>query len=105
MINIQLTEKKENEKVCSVTINGVGHAGFNTGNDIVCSAVSTLFYTFGAFVSSKSNAECECRFDKGKARIKASGDIDDNYRMFKLGLKMIEEQYPENIKLSVGCDI
>lgn len=96
MINIIIKETQENGK-SSVIIEADGHAGFNPGNDIVCSAVSTLFYAFGAYASSKEGVECNCIFSDGCSKIKALGDIDEAYKMFKMGLKMIEKKYPENI--------
>lgn len=97
MININIKEDCKDGKIIRVLIEADGHAGFNPGNDIVCSAVSTLFYTFGAYASSKEGAECDCVFADGCSKIKVSGDIDEAYKMFNMGLKMIEKKYPENI--------
>ena len=94
MINIKL--KGEDKKY---EISAEGHAMFNPGNDIVCAAVSCLFYTFIGFLGNCNEAEHSFELSSGKALILAEGDIEQAYKMFVIGLLQLEKSYPDNVKI------
>lgn len=83
-----------------------GHAGFSAkGDDIVCSAVSVLVFTFlnSAQVIAGSAVKVN---DSGEFKVFIS-KIDDTkafeivVQVFLIGIRSIEEQYPENVKLRI----
>lgn len=90
--------------VTPVSISVSGHAGYNPGNDIVCSAVSALVQTFEASVREFTTDEIISSLEDGDAVIswpraptrELSLLIDSLY----LGLCMMAESYPENITVS-----
>ena len=94
MIRIKIKEKPS-----GITISANGHANYNPGNDIVCSAVSALFYAFGAYVTSTAGVECECKFGDGYSMIKCTEGVDEAFKMFELGLRMIEAEYGDCVKV------
>jgi uncharacterized protein YsxB (DUF464 family) len=88
-----------------------GHAGHDEkGKDIVCSAISILFYTL-----VKSICDCEemlleepfIAYDDGNGRIKCTpkpeyeGNIARTYWTILTGLNLIAENYKKNVKLCV----
>ena len=87
-------------------ISATGHALFNPGNDIVCSAVSALFYAFAGYLHNDSKVRrADIHLDSGDAKIEAKGDIKQAFDVFIIGLLQIEKAYPSfiNIKLN-GID-
>ena len=98
MIDIIIKEKKENGKVYKIDVEAMGHANFNPGNDIVCSAVSTLFYALGNYVLQK-DVDAKCVFEKGYSKIQAEGNLHEAYEMFEGGLRLIKDKYPECIDI------
>lgn len=81
-----------------------GHAGYNPGNDIVCSAVSALVQTFEASAREFTTDEIISSLEDGDAVIswpraptkELSLLIDSLY----LGLCMMAESYPNNVSVS-----
>ena len=90
--------------VTPVSISVCGQAGYNPGNDIVCSAVSALVQTFEASAREFTTDEIISSLEDGDAVIawpraptrELSLLIDSLY----LGLCMMAESYPENITVS-----
>lgn len=100
------------------TIDIVGHAGFNPGNDIVCAGISTLCDTFNnTIVIMVSKGLVKNAYIK-----RLPGDyhveviLEPKYKrewkavklMFLTGLRMIEESFPNYLKVrykSVECGI
>lgn len=97
MINIKVSVKDDD-----YSVEAEGHALFNPGNDIVCSAVSALFYAFAGFLHNSSVVKrADIHLNSGDAKIKARGDIQQAFDMFMIGLLQIEKAYPNNIKMEM----
>lgn len=90
------------DELCGVSARG--HAGFNPGNDIVCSAASALMQTLYAGLEMQCYAQCflstgdgmydiDCAIGENKSEVKALFDS------IVFGLHLIAEQYPENVKI------
>jgi hypothetical protein len=62
--------------------------------------VSALFYAFGAYLTSESGDKAECRFGDGYSLIKFSNGGGEAFKMFELGLKLIESEYNEYVKVT-----
>ena len=83
-----------------------GHAGYNPGLDIVCSAASVLGYTL-------ANALMDIEADKKNIQISENGEVhifivpikqrSEEVRIIintiMMGYELIADQYPENISL------
>ena len=88
-----------------------GHAGHGKkGKDIVCAAVSTLFYTLGESLmqsSSMLSEEALVKDEEGDGYIvccpkeEYEGNIARTYWTVLVGMQMIAEQYPKNVKFTV----
>ena len=88
-----------------------GHAGQNKkGEDIVCSAISTLFYTLGqALIDSEEMLEEKLTFkdEDGagylscKPKEKYKGNIVRSYWTILEGFRLVAENYEKYVKLSV----
>lgn len=88
-----------------------GHAGHGKkGKDIVCAAVSTLFYTLGETLWQSSSMLYEeplVKEEEGDGYIvchpkeEYEGNIATIYMTIVIGLQMIAEQYPQNVKFCV----
>ena len=88
-----------------------GHAGYGEkGNDIVCAAVSTLFYTLGEalFQSEEMLTEPPVFTDEeGKGYLSCApkkeyaGNIDCIYRTILTGLALVAENYKKNVNFKV----
>ena len=95
MINVTITPTSLSVK---------GHAGYNPGNDIVCSAVSALVQTFEASAREFTTDEIKSSLQDGDAVIswpraptrELSLLIDSLY----LGLCMMAASYPNNVSVS-----
>ena len=78
-----------------------GHAGFaDIGNDIVCAGISTLLQTLVAYMDTDDymieNGELWC-YGNGSNVICAD--------MVIKGLRLLEEQFPDHIRVIEGCTI
>ena len=80
-----------------------GHAGYNPGNDIVCSAVSALVQTFEAsareftpdeIISSLADGDAVVAWPRAPTK-ELSLLIDSLY----LGMCMMAESYPNNVSV------
>ena len=92
-----------------IAIKGHAECGEN-GKDIVCSAVSTLFYTLGqSLYESKEMLEGEPVFsDKdGKGHLSCvpkaefEGNIARSYWTIMQGFMLISGNFPDNVKIFV----
>lgn len=84
-----------------------GHANYAvSGKDIVCAAVSTLAQVFVSSVEKLTNDEMECIISE------KDGFLDIEYKelseksntllaSFFIGVEMIAEEYPENVKVNL----
>jgi uncharacterized protein YsxB (DUF464 family) len=104
MINIEFSPK-----TLELKING--HAGQGKkGKDIVCSAVSTLFYTLGEALMQSVymlKEEPVIKDADGDGYIVCTpeerfmGNITRTYWTVLVGMQMIAENYPKNVKFTV----
>lgn len=88
-----------------------GHANHaEKGKDIVCSAVSCLFYTLGESLWQSASMLYEepiVKDEEGKGYIcsrpkeEYEGNIARTYWTILIGLQMLAEQYPENVTFFV----
>ena len=88
-----------------------GHAKHGKkGEDIVCAAVSTLFYTLGeALFASREMLTKEAVFkdENGKGLISCvpkpeyEGNIARTYWTILTGLELIEKNYKKNVRLRI----
>ncbi|MCI1958798.1 MAG: ribosomal-processing cysteine protease Prp [Clostridia bacterium] len=88
-------------KSCDViTLKADGHAGYNPGNDIVCSGISTLLCTLASAIESK-NCLLESDFKEGHVFLKARSTkaSDDFIEFTATGLYLMQREYPENIQV------
>lgn len=84
-----------------------GHAGADVkGKDIVCAAVSSLFYTLGQAVIESESMLMEAPVFEDEdghglircvPKAKYEGNISRSYWTILVGLQMLAEQYPSNI--------
>lgn len=95
----------------SLTIEIKGHANHGKkGEDIVCAAISTLFYTLGeALNQSAEMLECAPMFkdEDGegtlccKPKKEYRGNIALTYRAILIGLELVANNYPKNVTFNV----
>ena len=88
-----------------------GHAGHGKkGKDIVCSAVSTLFYTLGEALYESVDMLVEApifKDEEGEGYLASTpkeeyeGNIARTYWTILVGMQMIASQYPKNVKFKV----
>lgn len=78
-----------------------GHANYAPeGQDIVCSAVSTLFNTLVGYLPTVKKCRYKiCRVQKGYAEIVCSFEGEEALRMVCIGVLQISEQYPMHVRL------
>lgn len=82
-----------------------GHAEYNPGNDIVCSAISCLLQTLYAGLEMQCFAPVEHRQESGKFVLSGSvyGYRERVVALFDsilYGLELIAEQYPDNVRIT-----
>ena len=85
-----------------------GHAGGGTkGNDLICAGISALISALiGSLQEAEQRGRCDMDYDEkdGEARVWAdpimgcSNEIRAYFKMCMKGLRMMEQQYPENVK-------
>ena len=88
-----------------------GHAGQNKkGEDIVCSAISTLFYTLGQALISSEDMLTEKPIFKDedgagylscKPKGEYKGNIVRSYWTILVGLQLVAENYKKYVKLVI----
>lgn len=81
-----------------------GHANYaDSGKDIVCAGVSTLIQTLIQSIKELTADEIQYSLSPGKVHIKFWNLSDITKALissFFIGVKMIADEYPENVKLS-----
>ena len=105
MININFNPK-------TLELSVIGHAEHGKeGEDIVCSAISTLFYTLGeALNQSEMMLKSAPIFkdEKGKGYLRCipkkeyRGNIALTYRTILIGMELVATNYPKNVTFKVG---
>lgn len=100
-----MIEIKYNANELELSING--HAGYaEEGKDIVCSAVSCLFYTLAETLTNSIDYLNGYSINTENGHIKAipkpqyKAVIQRTFYTVCTGLSMIAEEYPENVKFS-----
>ena len=105
MINITF-----NANTLELKVEGHAHYG-NKGEDIVCSAVSSLFYTLGECLMQsedmlKSPLTFEDKDGKGylccTPKKEFEGNIARTYWTILTGMQLIADNYPNNVNFKVG---
>ena len=90
----------QSDGICEITIRG--HAGYSLHNDIVCAAVSTLYYTLLEVLEKETPLSITEKTEKkGKAylRFVSNQKTSCSFGTILTGLEMIEEEFPENVKI------
>ena len=103
MIEITFNPKKYEFKA-------IGHAEHGEhGKDIVCAAISTLFYTLCNTLEDSRHMLHKLDIDdtEGNAYVRCKpkkqyeGNVACTYRTILIGAEMVALQYPENVSFSV----
>ena len=83
----------------------VGHAGYgNEGEDVVCAAVSGIFYALcGYLLNFKRDQVSLKRVESGFAEISCSEECEDYLQLVCLGLLQIAIEYPRHVKVNIGA--
>lgn len=76
-----------------------GHAGYNPGNDIVCSAVSCLLYSLAGYLANREDVESEAIIESGYARISVGCGADEALELVEIGLLQLERRYGDYIEI------
>ena len=95
MVKFTFSSSKNKYRVCAK-----GHAEYNNGNDIVCSAISCLLYSFVKYASEKADVVCNYQLNPGDSIIVVDGDVEEAYIMLKGGIRMLCEAYPKNVRIN-----
>lgn len=95
----------------TLELEATGHAGHGKkGKDIVCAAISTLFYTLGEALWQSSSMLYEEPLIKDEDGIgyivchpkeEYEGNIARTYWTILVGMSAMAEQYPQNVKFTV----
>ena len=85
------------------SINLVGHAQYNPGNDIVCASVSTLTETFVRLLSLKGCLDSNLIKESGVVTL--MGETDESIYSYlefvTTGYSGLANTYPDNVRLEV----
>ncbi len=94
---------KQDKDYYAMTLDG--HAGYNNeGKDIVCAAVSTVFYSLVLMLSNCEGADVTYSDVPGNSNVVCKGTSEEimaAYKMARLTLLHLAKQYPQNIKIIV----
>ena len=86
-------------------VHAKGHAEYNPGNDIVCSAISALLQTLYAGLEMRCYAQVNHEQESGWFCIDIGIEdwnrdrVDALFDSVIYGLELIAEQYPNNVKM------
>ena len=104
MINIRIVCRKNDFR----EFHSAGHANFNTGNDIVCSAVSALSYALLGTLSNIPGLKIEKEVGDGKMDIFISSDNQEVRKIantvfstITIGVRQIAGSYPDNVVVDI----
>jgi len=94
---------------CQFSMNG--HAGYNPGNDIVCSAASAVAYALAGYLHNAEGHNAEGHIDEMYGRHLERGDVllhchgDEcvaaAFEMAYVGLAQIAQAYPDNVTVEL----
>lgn len=76
-----------------------GHAGYSQGQDIVCAAVSILFFTLANRISERGDREEAAFFRSGEGRLFVPDGHERELSFVRCGLALLAEQYPDNVEV------
>lgn len=86
-----------------------GHAGFNPGNDIVCSAVSTLANTLVNTLVQTEEIEVDYKMESGNVEVYATPltpiaefVVKTVFKTIQIGYQALELSYPNNVKIDIS---
>lgn len=92
MINISITANKVIIK---------GHSNYaDSGKDIVCSGISTLFYAFYGYLTKRGALKAWKAYP-GDSFIAFNKEGKEGLLMFTEGAKMVAENFPEFVKVNI----
>jgi uncharacterized protein YsxB (DUF464 family) len=92
MINISITANKVIIK---------GHSGYaDSGTDIVCSGISTLFYAFYGYLAKRGVLKA-WQANPGDSFITFAKEGKEGLLMFTEGVKMVAESFPDYVKVNI----
>ncbi len=104
-----MTTARFNRKGGGYDITITGHADFNPGLDIVCSAVSMLSYTLMQCLKDAEDNGCltECSINTKSGDVYISVKPEQFYRKLLentvdtiiTGFELLADKYPDNVKL------
>ena len=82
-----------------------GHAEYNPGNDIVCSAISCLLQTLYAGLEMQCYAQCILSTGDGRYEIDCAigdkrGEVKALFDSIVFGLHLIAKEYPDNVRIT-----
>ena len=82
-----------------------GHAEYGkAGEDIVCAAVSSVFYALcGFLLNFKKDTLRVNEIESGLAEIECGDECEDYLQLTCLGLWQIAATYPQHVKVNIGA--
>ena len=89
------------EKRFSVKVSG--HAGYSSGDDIVCAAVSGIVYALAGYLLNECEGAVIGALRSGYADMECGGDGEVAMRMAYIGLLQLALTYPEFICVKCGA--
>ena len=98
MIEI-MTERVSNNYKVKIS----GHAMYSKGEDIVCAAVSALFYSLVAAAENDkkiSMLKTSAKKGSGEVSFKGGSESRGAYKMAVEGFTALARQYPDNININ-----
>lgn len=100
MITIDIKRNDDN----TTAVHCGGHAGYCSGNDIVCAGVSAVVQ---AFVGTMINSDIatDYKMDCGYCKVIVGEGADRELKMLIIGLLQIQKAYPKNIILTYNFEI
>lgn len=94
MINIKVNDS-------DLSIRAEGHAGYDKkGKDIVCAAVSILFYAYAAELL-KTGVKTEIKDEGDVFEIVPEGGSRSAYDTVMMGLRLLAESYENHVQIEV----
>ena len=79
-----------------------GHAGFNPGNDIVCSALSCVFFSLANYlenIGAKPFVEYDASSGRGYIKCRGFIRVRWAFRFCVFAFRMLEAAYPGFVKV------
>lgn len=110
MVNVTYRREHLPHKVVKYHLEATGHAGYSQNGepDIVCAGVSTLMYTLANYLEFIGADDLEAN-DADDFMVECRAPFSDEavhraFQMSVFGLSLIEEQYPDNIDVTIDPD-